>query len=115
MFFPPENVVAPNEMKALLFVTCLLFQEGLPFVVHPRVRSTSCSTVKTVPCTRFIRGRASAVMKAAKARAEGGDWKSVNAGDVCRGDLPTPGWVRLAQRNLKRLKVGDKLPDVQVR
>lgn len=84
-------------------------------MVHPRVRSTAGYTVKAVPCSRFIRGKESAGMKAAKTRVEGGDWKSMNAADVCQGDLPTPGWVRLAQRNLKRLKVGDKLPDVQVR
>eukprot|EP00903_Cladosiphon_okamuranus_P018198 g16741.t1 len=35
--------------------------------------------------------------------------------DVCRGDVPTPGWIRLAQRNLKRVRVGDPLPDACVR
>lgn len=35
--------------------------------------------------------------------------------DVCRGDVPTPGWVRLAQRNLAKVRVGDQLPDACVR
>ena len=35
--------------------------------------------------------------------------------DVCRGDVPTPGWVRLAQRNLSKIRVGDPLPDACVR
>lgn len=35
--------------------------------------------------------------------------------DVCRCDLPTPGWVRMAQRNMARVKVNDRLPDVKVR
>eukprot|EP00752_Nemacystus_decipiens_P006047 g5458.t1 len=35
--------------------------------------------------------------------------------DVCRGDVPTPGWIRLAQRNLARVRVGDPLPDARVR
>lgn len=35
--------------------------------------------------------------------------------DVCRGDVPTPGWIRLAQRNLARVRVGDPVPDACIR
>lgn len=34
---------------------------------------------------------------------------------MCHGDFPTPGWVRMAQRNLARVSVGDQLPDSTVR
>lgn len=40
---------------------------------------------------------------------------AMSIADVCRGDTPTPGWVRMAQRNLKKISVGDQLPDVKVR
>ncbi|CAM9522058.1 unnamed protein product [Scytosiphon promiscuus] len=39
----------------------------------------------------------------------------MDTADVCRGDQPTPGWVRRAQRNLARIRVGDELPDAIVR
>ncbi|CAM9321377.1 unnamed protein product [Ectocarpus sp. 4 AP-2014] len=39
----------------------------------------------------------------------------MDTADVCRGEQSTPGWVRLAQRNLARVRVGDRLPDSIVR
>lgn len=100
---------------AVLFLsamTAFLFQAGLPFVVV--LPSRSLVTRGSLRCAG-AHGASLTTARAARARSNRQFTTAMDAADVCQGDVPTPGWVRLAQRNLARISVGDRLPDVNVR
>ena len=118
---PSNTILAPTMAKAraVLFLSAIisfLLKEGLPFVVPPPSTSIRVSS-KAVSSWAGWRGlpTTSAAGRPARISARRESQTTMSMADVCHGDFPTPGWVRLAQRNLARVSVGDQLPDSTVR
>lgn len=107
--------------RTILFVSAIfssLLREGLPFVVplpsaigHALSSPSSGARGGLSPATTAAAGSQAKRF----VRSRGGEGITMSMADVCHGDFPTPGWVRLAQRNLARVSVGDQLPDSTVR
>lgn len=123
---------------AVLFLSAMsafLFREGFPFVlVSPsRLHTTKNSnpvqvvTASSPGCRRSAAGGRAATCsplsvaagssQLRRKRQDKGMWMAgARVPDLWNGDsIPTPGWVRMAQRNMARIKPGDQLPDVAVR
>lgn len=105
--------------RAVLFLSAIfsfLLKEGLPFVLlPPSTTNLSPKALSSWAGTRGVSPTSAAVGRPARISARRGRQTTMSMADVCHGDFPTPGWVRMAQRNLARVSVGDQLPDSTVR
>lgn len=116
---PSTTVLAHTMAKAsaVLFLSAMfsfLLKEGLPFVLPPPSTPNAVIASSSWAGARGISPTA-AVGRPARISARRGSQTTMSMADVCHGDFPTPGWVRMAQRNLARVSVGDQLPDSTVR
>lgn len=97
------SLLVPTMMRAgaVLFLSAMSFLTAHCFLPAPQLPRTPAVLSTTRVKAAGIAGTAPRL--------------AMDTADVCRGDAPTPGWVRLAQRNLARVRVGDVLPDACVR